>query len=62
VVRSVVNGVHTDGVDTKALELLDVALAASSVGDGVLSIRCATWLVVDTADVETLVASEESYR
>jgi hypothetical protein len=60
VVRSVVDGVHTDGVDAERLELLNVALATSSVGDWVLSIRCAARLVVDTTDVETLVASEES--
>jgi hypothetical protein len=75
-VGSVVDGVDTNSIDAETLELLDVALATSNVGDGVLSIRCATWsksvrviaglwafrtwLVVDTTNVETLVASEES--
>jgi hypothetical protein len=40
-VGSVVDGVHTDCVDTKALELLNVTLATSNVGDGILSIGCA---------------------
>jgi hypothetical protein len=40
---SVVDSVDADGVDAEALELLDVALAASNVGDRVLSIGCATW-------------------
>jgi hypothetical protein len=61
-VGCVVDSVHTDSVDSEALKLLDVALAASSVGNRVLGIRCASRLVVDTADVETLVASEESWR
>jgi len=76
VIGSVVDGVHTDGVDAELLELRDVALATSYVGDGILCIGGATcsrsvlgakqrvlhhtWLVVDTADVETLVACEES--
>jgi hypothetical protein len=60
VFRSVVDGVHTNGVDTKLLEVDDVALATGRIGDGVLCVGRATWLVVDTADVETLVASEES--
>lgn len=77
-VGSVVNGVHTNSVDAKALELLNVALATSGIGNRVLSIRSTacplsvsvvnrmhdsrTRLVVDTADVETLIASEESCR
>jgi hypothetical protein len=43
VVASVVDGVDADGVDAELLELGNVTLAASSVGDGILCIRCATW-------------------
>jgi hypothetical protein len=60
VVGAVVDSVDADGVDAELLELLNVALAASLVGNGVLRIGGATGLVVDTADVETLVASKES--
>jgi hypothetical protein len=42
VLSSVVDSVDTDGVDAELLELRDVALAAISVGDGVLGIRCTT--------------------
>jgi len=62
VVGAVVDSVDADGVDAELLELLNVALAASLVGDGVLCVGGATGLVVDTADVETLVASKESCR
>jgi hypothetical protein len=60
VVGAVVDSVDTDGVDTELLELLNVALAASLVSDGVLRIGSATRLVVNTTNVETLVASKES--
>jgi hypothetical protein len=60
VVGAVVDSVDTDGVDTEFLELLNVALAASLVSDGVLRIGSATRLVVNTTNVETLVASKES--
>lgn len=75
-VSGVVDSVHTNGVDAEFLEKGDVALATSYVGDGVLRVGRAafllsvskmlsvvmhhTRLVVDTTDVETLVASEES--
>jgi hypothetical protein len=59
-VGGVVDSVHTDSVDSEALELLNVALATGSVGDRVLGIRCASGLIVDAANIETLVASEES--
>lgn len=59
-VGAVVDSVDADSVDAEVLELLNVALAASLVGDGVLCIGSATGLVVNTADVETLVASKES--
>jgi hypothetical protein len=75
VVGSVVNSVDTDGVNTELLELGNVALTAGLVGNGILCIRCAAWslsvrhlarvaahltgLVVDTTDVEALVALPE---
>jgi hypothetical protein len=61
-VGSVVYSVDADGVDTKLLELFDVTLAAFFIRNRILGIRCASGLVVDTADAETLVASKESYR
>jgi hypothetical protein len=60
VVLGVVDGVDTDRVQAKLLELLDITLAAGAIGNGVLGVGSATGLVVDTADVEALVASEES--
>jgi len=60
VVCAVVDSVDTDSVDTELLELLNVALAACLVGNGVLGVRSTAGLVVDTADVETLIASKES--
>jgi len=76
VVGRVVDRVHADGVDAELLELRNVTLAAGDIGNGVLCIRSAAYslllgimdsagndrtrLVVDTADVEALVASEES--
>jgi hypothetical protein len=59
VVGAVVYGVHTDSVDAQLLELLDIALAAVDVGDGVLSLRGATGLVVNTADVEAVLTGPE---
>jgi hypothetical protein len=76
VIGRVVDRVDTDGVDAELLELLNVTLATGDISDGILCIRSAayllsvlmlssvvderTGLVVDTADVEALVASEES--
>ena len=42
VLGSVVDSVDTDGVDTKLLELGDVALTTILVGDGVFRVRCTT--------------------
>ena len=61
VVLAVVNGIHTDSVDAEFLEFLDISLASLSVGDWIFSFRRSSWLVVDTADVKSLVAGEESY-
>lgn len=58
-VGRVVDRVDADCVDAELRELCDVALAAGSVGNGVLGLRGATRLVVDTTNVETLVASKE---
>ena len=58
-VGGVVDSVHANGVDAQLLELLNIALAAIDVGNGVLSIRGAAGLVVNTADVETLVTGPE---
>lgn len=59
VVLGVVDRVHTDGVEAQVLELLDITLAASSISDRVCKLGGATGLVVDTADVEAVVALEE---
>jgi hypothetical protein len=59
VVGGVVYGVDAHSVDAQLLELLDIALAAVDVGDGVLSLRGATGLVVNTADVETVFTGPE---
>ena len=56
---SVVDSVDTNGVDAELLEVLDVSHAAILVGKRVLCVRRATGLVVDTANVEAVVASEE---
>jgi hypothetical protein len=42
VLGSVVDSVDTYSVDTKLLELGDVALAAIGIGNGILRVRCAT--------------------
>jgi hypothetical protein len=61
VVGGVVYSVHTNSVDAQLLELFDIALAAVGVGDGVLSVRGAAGLVVNTANVEALVTGPESW-
>jgi len=58
-VLGVVDRVHTDGVETEVLELLDVALAAIGISDGIGELGGATGLVVNTTDVETVVALEK---
>jgi energy-converting hydrogenase Eha subunit E len=54
VVLGVVDRVDTDGVDTEVDELLNVALAAFGVSNGVLVCGRTAWLVVDAADVEAV--------
>lgn len=60
VILGVVDRVDTDGVDAQFLELGDIALAAVDIGDGVREIGGTARLVVKTANVEALVAFEES--
>jgi hypothetical protein len=60
VVLGVVNGVDPNRVETELLELGDIALAALRVSNGVLGVGSSTRLVVNAADIEALVASEES--
>lgn len=59
VVGGVVNGVHTDGVETELLEVWDISLAAICICNRVCNIGRATRLIVDTSDVESVVAGEE---
>ena len=61
-VGSVVDCVNTDSVDAELLELYNVTLATSGISDRVLSRRRASGLVVDTTDVETIIASKESCK
>jgi hypothetical protein len=59
VVSGVIDGVHTNGVDAQLLELGDVTGASTSISDRVNELRAAARLIVDTADVETVVTLEE---
>lgn len=60
VVRSVVDGVDTDGVDAQLLELGNVTRASGDVGNGVDEGGGAAGLIVDATDVEPCASSEES--
>lgn len=59
VVQGVVDCVNTDSVDTKILEVGDIAKADVSIAKRVLVGGRATRLVVNSSDVETLVALPE---
>ena len=59
VILGVVDRVHADGIESEILELLQVALASVGIGDGICQLGRAAGLVVDAADVESLVALEE---
>lgn len=59
VVLGVVGHVDTDDVDTKLLEPLDIRHADLGVGEGVELGGRATGLVIDTTNVEPLLALEE---
>ena len=59
VLLGVVHHVDTDGVDAQLLKLGNVALAHLGVGQGIDSTGGSSRLVVDAADVETLLALPE---
>jgi hypothetical protein len=59
VVTSIVDGVNTDGVDSKLLKHLDVGLECFSVEKRILGIGSTTRLVRNTTDEETRVSSHE---
>lgn len=58
-VRRVVDGVNTDGVDSKLLKLRNVTLASACIRDGIFSTRRAAGLVVYASDVKAVAAGEE---
>jgi hypothetical protein len=60
VVTLVVDSVDTDNVDAELLEVLDITLADLGVGQRILVGGGTTGLVVNTSEVESLVASPES--
>lgn len=62
VVLGVVDGVDTDGVDAKLLELGNVTAADGGIGQGVDVLGRTTGLVVNTTDVETVAAGPESWK
>jgi len=61
VVRRVVHRVHADGIDAQLLELDDIPRAARDVRDGIGGPRGASGLVIDAADIESVVAGEEGW-
>jgi hypothetical protein len=62
VVGCVVNSVYTNGVDAELLEFHDITRTSCRVCDGVDELGGSTWLVVDSADVESVRSLEESCR
>ena len=58
-VCSVVDGVDTDSIDAQLLELGDVPLAASRVGNGIGRVGGTTRLIIDTTDVKSIISGEE---
>lgn len=60
VVGGVIDRVDTDGVDSQLLELHDVSRAGGCVCNGVDQLGGSTWLVIDTADIESAASLEES--
>lgn len=61
VVLGVVDSIDADNIDAKVLEVLDVSLTRLGIGQGVRGARRTTRLVVDTAKIEALAISPESY-
>jgi hypothetical protein len=56
----VVDSVDADNVDAELLEVLDITLANIRIGERILVSRGTTGLVVDTSEVESILASPES--
>ena len=61
-VGCVVNSVYTNGVDAELLEFHDITRTSCRVCDRVDELRGSSWLVVDSADVESVRSLEESCR
>lgn len=59
VVLGVIDGVDTDSVQAKLLEVFDVTLTSIDIGDGVGKLGRASGLVINTTHVEALLALEE---
>lgn len=57
----VVDCVNTNGIDTKILELLDIAEADISIGERIFISRRATGLIVDATKVESVFASVKGW-
>jgi hypothetical protein len=61
VVGGIIDCVDTNSVDAQLLELSDVTLAASLVGDRVSNLGGTSGLVVNTTNVKSLGSSVEGY-
>ena len=57
----VVDSVDTDSVDAKLREFRNITRATRLVRDGVNKCGGSSWLVIDTADVESVGSLEESW-
>lgn len=62
VLLGVVHHVDTDGVDSQLLELGNVALAHVEIGQGIRHAGRSSRLVVDSSDIEALLALPEGYQ
>jgi hypothetical protein len=62
VVYSIVDSVDTDGVQAKLLEFGDITRTGGGIGQGVHELRRSSWLIVDAADIESVVSLEESWN
>jgi hypothetical protein len=60
VIGLVVDSVDANNVDAELLEVLDITLANIGIGERILVSRGTTGLVVDTSEVESVLASPES--
>jgi hypothetical protein len=58
---SVINSVDANGVDAQFLKFWNVSVAAIFICNRVGDLGGSAWLVVETTNVETVVAGEESY-